>query len=147
MRAVVRSVLAGVVVGVVFAALAPAAAAKDAGFPDLPGMSSVQRLTDTKGAATEVSGTASSATTQNITKPDRTATAASASDVKSAKTADVPDQNAVIRNLPAGGILPVLGAEPASSRGSDGMLLAFAAMVVVCFTRFLFRLNTLGRPA
>lgn len=146
MRAVVRSVLVGAVL-VVVVGFAPAASAKDAGFPDLPGMSSVQRLTDTKGAATEVSGTASGATSRRLTDTDRAATTAVASDVRSAKGADVPDRNAVIRNLPGGGILPVLGAEPASSSGSDGMLLAFAAMVVVGFTRFLFRLNTLGRPA
>ena len=59
---------AGVVAVLIGAALAfaPAASAKDAGFLDLPGFGSVERLTDAKAPA--VSGTT---TSQHVTATDR----------------------------------------------------------------------------
>ena len=138
MRAGVVAVLIGAAL-----ALAPAASAKDAGFLDLPGIGSVERLTDVKAPA--VSGTT---TSQRVTAADRVpAPDPTTTEVAEATTATVsPVDAAMIRNLPGGNQLPVLGANAASAhRGSDGMLLALALAVVVLFTRFLFRLNTLGR--
>jgi len=138
---------AGVVAVLIGAALAfaPAASAKDAGFLDLPGFGSVERLTDAKAPA--VSGTT---TSQHVTATDRVPApaAAKAADVKASTASVTPVDTAMIRSLPGGNHIPVLGIDAAASRrGNDGVLVAFALVIVVLFTRFLFRLNTLGRTA
>ena len=139
MRAGVVAVLVGVAL-----AFAPAASAKDAGFLDLPGIGTVERLTDAKAPAA-VSGTT---TPQRITAADRVP-APDSTKVANLKTATVtPADTAMIRSLPGGNHLPVIGVDAAAAnRGSDGMLFALALMFCTLFTRFLFRLNTLGRAA
>ena len=138
---------AGVVAVLIGAALAfaPAASAKDAGFLDLPGFGSVERLTDAKAPA--LSGTT---TSRHVTATDRVPApeAAKAADVKASTASVTPADTALIRSLPGGSHIPVLGVDAAASRrGSDGMLVALALVILVLFTRFLFRLNTLGRTA
>jgi hypothetical protein len=138
MRAGVVAVLVGAVL-----AFAPVASAKDAGFLDLPGIGSIERLTGASAPA--VSGTTSS---QPVTAADRVPAPDPTSEVAEAESATMaPADAAMIRNLPGGNQLPAVGANAASHRGSDGMLLALALAVVVLFTRFLFRLNTLGPTA
>ena len=140
-----RAALVAVFVGVVVM-LAPAASAKDAapGFLDLPGIGALERMTDTK-APTSVSGT-SGTTSQKVAKADGPAVAADWTDT--ATGAVTPDETGLIRSLPGGRHLPVIGVDAAASRrGGDGMVLALALVVIVLFTRFLFRLNTLGRTA
>jgi hypothetical protein len=134
MRAGVVAVLIGVVL-----AFAPSASAKDAnGFLDLPGFGSVERLTGAKAPAA-VTGTT---TSQRVTTADRVPAPASTQDVNAAVT---PSDKATIRSLPGANHLPVIGVDAAAARrGSDGMLVALALMIVVLFSRFLFRLNTLG---
>jgi hypothetical protein len=146
MRAGVVAVLVGAVL-----ALAPAASAKEGPFLDLPGIGAVERLTDAKAAPTVSDGVSGTTTTQRITETDRMPApdptkAASAADAADAAVTPA-DDTAMIRSLPGGNHLPVLGVDAAASRGNAGMLFALALMVVVLFTRFLFRLNTLGRPA
>jgi hypothetical protein len=139
MRAGVVAVFIGVVL-----AFAPSATAKDAGtFPDLPGFGAVERLTDAKAPAA-VSGTGAT-TSQHVTATDRVPAPDSTKAVKAAVTTDDKE---LIRSLPGGRHIPVIGVDAAAARrGSDGIVLALALMVVVLFTRFLFRLNTLGRSA
>jgi hypothetical protein len=138
MRAGVVAVLAAVVC--VFGATG--ASAKEGVFPDLPGLGALERLTDAQ-APSVAPGTTT--TSHRVGNDDRVPAPA----VQKAVAADVTAADtAMIRSLPGAKHLPVLGVDAAASqRGSDGMLLALALAVVVLFTRFLFRLNTLGRPA
>ena len=128
-------------VGAVVLALAPSALASSSPtFPDLPGMGGVARLTHAKTpeASASTSGTAA---VHNLTKTDRVPAPKVATVAKSSEPAGAD----VIRKLPGGRMLPVLGSHDASAtRGSDGILAALALVVVVLFTRFLVRLNTLG---
>jgi hypothetical protein len=144
-----RSGVVAVLIGAALA-LAPAASAEEGPFLDLPGIGAVERLTDANAAPTVSDGVSGTTTTQRITETDRVPApdptrAASAADTADAAVTSA--DTAMIRNLPGGNHLPVLGVDAAAGRGSAGMLFALALMIVVLFTRFLFRLNTLGRPA
>lgn len=138
MRAGVVAVFIGAIL-----AVAPAATAADGGFLDLPGIGALERLTDTEPSA-GLSGT--EATTRQITDPSGRAPAP---DVSTKTPAAVtPAETEPIRGLPGGRHLPVLGVDAASANhGGDGMALALGLAVVVLFTRFLYRLNALGRSA
>jgi hypothetical protein len=138
-----RAGVVAVLVGLVLAFGATGASAKDAGLPDLPGFGALEQLTSADAPA----ATSKTTTTHRVTAADRVPAPASTSDVKTKASSAVEGAD-VIQGLPGGRILPVLGIDPAASqRGGDGMLLAFALAVVVLFTRFLYRLNTLGRSA
>ena len=138
-----RAGVVAVVVGLVLAFGASSASAKEGVFPDLPGLGALERLTEAK-APSVASGTSGS---HGITKAERVP-APSTSTVKDDAGAATAADTAMIRSLPGANHLPVLGVDTAAAhRGSDGMLLALALGICVLFTRFLFRLNTLGRPA
>ena len=138
-----RAGVVAVFVGLVLAFGASSASAKEAVFPDLPGLGALERLTEAK-APSVASGTS---TSHRVTEADRVPAPAT-SDVKDAAGGATAADTALIRSLPGGNHLPVLGVDPAAARpGSDGVLLALALGICVLFTRFLFRLNTLGRSA
>jgi hypothetical protein len=140
-----RAGVVAVFVGLVLMFGATSASAKDGALSDLPGLGALERLTGAN-APSVTSGTTS---THRVTAADRVPAPASptTADAKADSPADVEGAE-VIRGLPGGSHLPVLGVDAAASqRGSDGMLLALALGICVLFTRFLFRLNTLGHRA
>jgi hypothetical protein len=141
MRAGVVAILAAIAF-----VLASSASVASAGvFPDLPGLEGAERLTHAKKApaTTAESGTTThdATATGRVPAPDSTAA--------TAKRGPSPDGAAkLIGDLPAGGVLPAMGAANASAGrpGADSAA-ALALIVVVLFTRFLYRLNTVGRSA
>lgn len=135
-----RAAVCAFVIGVV-CALAPSASAGV--FPDLPGLDAAERLTGSTAPAAPQSRTSVS----NVTTADRVPTPDPSSVVSKATTSD---DKLFIRNLPGGAGVPVLGDEAESTSSSGGTLVglgALALLVVVLWTRFLVRLNSLGRPA
>ena len=122
-------------------ALAPSASAGV--FPDLPGLDAAERMT----GSTAPAGPQSETSVSNITRADRVSAPDSKSVVGKATTSD---DKLFIRNLPGGEGIPVLGDEVDSTSSSGGTvagLAALALLVVVLWTRFLVRLNALGRTA
>lgn len=136
-----RAAVCALVIGVA-CALAPSASAGV--FPDLPGLDAAERLTGSTAPAAPQSKTSVS----NVTPSDRVSAPDSSSVATKGAT---PDDKLFIRTLPGGGGIPVLGdgLESTSSSGGGTVLglAALALLVVVLWTRFLVRLNSLGRTA
>jgi hypothetical protein len=134
-----------VIVFAIALAVGPSASAKDQGsvFPDLPGVDMLEEATAGKGPDV------SSGTSGNAPEPnDRVPAPASAPDSTSiTKAAVTDDQLDVVTSLPGGGGLPIIKdvAQAGSDTQSIAPLVLFAALFTLALTRFMYRLNELGR--
>jgi hypothetical protein len=126
-----RAALTALLIGVVFA-LAPSASAGF--FPELPGMEMAEK------AASGQTPTASKSVSSNATVTDDRVPAP-ASVQREPAVAGLPDTSA-LGGLPGGRFLSKMTAAAASKRGAgDGVMALLTVLVVVLFTRFLYRLN------
>ena len=145
MRAGVVALLAAIALAFAPSVSAKGSAQGSAGiFPDLPGLKGAERLTHASRPPTDAAE--AKATKHAVTTTGRVPAPDSTSISKRGASNNVGAK--LIRDLPGGGVLPSLDAAPASSgRPSADGPAALALVVVVLFTRFLYRLNSVSRSA
>jgi hypothetical protein len=127
-------------------ALAPSSSAGV--FPDLPGADMLEEsIADQSPASATTSGDAPEPSDDRVPAPDPSSVTPDPSAVT--KEAAGAEEIEVVTSLPGGGGLPILKdfGRTAQQSGSTAPLVIFAGLVVLAFTRFLFRLNELGRRA
>lgn len=126
-----------VVATLVVAALFVGGSSSAGVFPDLPGVDMLEEAT---------AGQAAKATTSSNAPPsqERVPTPDSSAVTRSAAA---PEQIEIVTALPGAGNLPILkDVAPTTDRNEPvAPLVLLAALFVLGFSRFLFRLNELGR--
>lgn len=115
-------------------------------FPDLPG----SRILEESITGREPSGAASSNAPAPRPSDDRVPApdTSDAAETVTRSAAD-PDHLKMVTEMPGGGGLPILKDVTGASSDASSVapLIALAALVVFAMTRFLYRLNELGRRA
>lgn len=128
---------------VVSLGLAPMASAGV--FPDLPGFGVLGETTSEEASSglTDGKTSVSAPAASDARAP---APSSKTDPAKLAKDAVSEDELAVVTSLPGGSGLPIIGdVAAAASRNSLPVLATLAAFFVIVYTRFLYRLNELGR--
>ena len=128
---------AAVVVALVTGALFIGPSSSAGVFPDLPGADMLEEATAAEAAGSASTSSNAPAPQDRVPAPDPTTTTREAAGTS---------QIEVVTSLPGAGHLPVLKdvAETSDRAASDVPLYVLAALFVLAFTRFLYRLNTLG---
>jgi hypothetical protein len=136
---------AGLIVALVAVALSFGPSSSAGVFPDLPGADMLEEAIVGREVADQQTGHAPAPDTSDdrVPAPDPSADA----EEVTAAAAD-EGQLEIVTALPGGGGLPIIKDVAPTAQGADVAPLAvLAALVVLAFTRFLYRLNEIGRRA
>ena len=128
------AVVVAVVTGVLF--IGPASSAGV--FPDLPGSDMLEETTGAEAPESASTSSNAPAAEDRVPAPEPSVVTREAVEEEQVK---------LVTSLPGAGNLPILKdvAESSHRRSSDAPLFLLAALFVVAYTRFLVRLNELGR--
>ena len=129
----------GLVVALIAVVLALGPSSSAGVFPDLPGADMLEEsIADKAPDSATTSGNATEPSDDRVPAPDPSAVTKEAAGAQDVKT---------VTSLPGGGGLPILKdmGRTAERNSSTAPLVILAALTVLAFTRFLFRLNDLGR--
>lgn len=129
------------VAGVVAVLLSFTSSASAGVFPDLPGLTTAEKATETRAAQSNETSSSSDVSAQD----DRVSAPDSTQIVSTAVSEVDKDQVTIVARMPGGGGLPIIRdvAPVAAASRALAVQALLALFVVVLYTRFLFRLNSI----